>query len=280
MNLAINYSPAAAKLVGEANLPIDHFKCPDWPWMVDEASTLKPVAVHFTLNASSGRLHKADWELVERLREQTGTPFINLHIDPLQKDFPGIPLDTTDPAHVSLVTNKLVQDVGAVVERFGAENVIAENVTYYGPDSPQIAMADKTLRPGVLPEVIHQVLDETGCGLLLDIPHARIAAHYLGMDEQEYLQSLPVERIKEMHVTGLHVLENGYLQDHLPMLDSDWPSLDWVLERIRSGEWASPWMLAFEYGGVGKKFEWRSDPQVIATQVPQLAQRLNGFLRM
>ena len=241
---------------------------------------LKPVAVHFTLNAGSGRLHETEWELVERLMQQTGTPYVNLHIDPLQKDFPGIPLDTTDPAHVELVAERLVQDVGAVVEHFGAEKVIAENVTYYGPDDPKIATYDKTLRPGVLPEVINRLLDETGCGLLLDIPHARIASHYLGMDEREYLASLPVDRIKEMHVTGLHTLEDGYLQDHLPMLESDWPSLDWVLERIHSGEWAKPWMLSFEYGGVGKKFEWRSDPQVIAAQVPQLAQRLNGFLRM
>ncbi|OGO42157.1 MAG: hypothetical protein A2W36_05305 [Chloroflexi bacterium RBG_16_58_14] len=280
MELAINYSPAAAKLVKKKDLPIDRFKCPDWPWMVEEALRLKPVAVHFTLSAGSGKLHETDWELVGRLMEQTGTPYVNMHIDPLQKDFPGIPLDTRDPAHVQLVTERLVQDVGAAFERFGADKMIAENVTYYGPDNPKISTHDKTLRPGVLPEVIRTLLDETGCGLLLDIPHARIAAHYLGVNEREYFASLPVERIKEMHVTGLHTLENGYLQDHLAMLESDWPSLDWVLERIHSGEWATSWLLAFEYGGVGKKFEWRSDPQVIAAQVPQLAQRLNGFLRM
>lgn len=31
-------------------------------------------------------------------------------------------------------------------------------------------------------------------------------------------------------------------------------------------------MLAFEYGGVGPKFEWRSDPQVIEEQATRLYQ--------
>src|SRR4030065_2916028 len=137
MELAINYPPAAAKLVNKKDLPIDRFKCPDWPWMVEEALRLKPVAVHFTLSAGSGKLHEPDWELVERVMEQTGTPYVNMHIDPLQKDFPGIPLDTRDPAHVQLVTERLVQDVGAAVERFGADKVISENGTDYGPGTTQ-----------------------------------------------------------------------------------------------------------------------------------------------
>lgn len=280
MKLAINYSHAAARLVQQAELPIERFKCPDWPWMVEEALKLKPVAVHFTLRAGSGKLQETDWEPVKRLMEQTGTPYVNLHIEPLQMDFPSMPVDTDDPAHIKHITERLVQDVGVVVERFGAEKVIAENVTYYGPGCPETIQRQPILRPGVLPQVIRTLLEETGCGLLLDIPHARIASHYLGMDEQEYISKLPVERIREMHVTGLHIVENGYLQDHLPMLESDWPSLDWVLERVRTGVWGKPWMLAFEYGGVGEGFEWRSRPEVIAAQVPQLAQRLNGFLRM
>ena len=52
--------------------------------------------------------------------------------------------------------------------------------------------------------------------------------------------------------------------------------LDWVLERIKSGQWASPWLLAFEYGGVGEKFAYRSNPQVIEEQVPQLYERVKA----
>jgi hypothetical protein len=47
-----------------------------------------------------------------------------------------------------------------------------------------------------------------------------------------------------------------------------------VLERIKSGQWASPWLLAFEYGGVGEKFARRSNPEVIEEQLPQLDKRI------
>ena len=274
MNLAINYSKPAGKLFQENKLPIDRFKCPDWPDLVAEAQALRPVAVHFTLSAGSGRLHATDWEKVEHLRQQTGTPYVNLHLDALGEDFPEMPVDTTDPAHIRTVIERLVEDVGAVVARFGADWVIAENVPYLPPGSRHINPYDRTTRPAVLPEVIRQVLDETGCGLLLDIPHARIASHYLGMDEQEYFTGLPVDRIREMHITGLHVNQYGYLQDHLSMLEPDWVNLDWVLEHIRCGEWATPWLLAYEYGGVGKKFAWRSDPEVIERDVSWLFERL------
>ncbi len=95
----------------------------------------------------------------------------------------------------------------------------------------------------------------------------------MGIDECDYMSQLPVDRLRELHFTGLHDRE-GYLQDHLEILDTDWPVLDWVLERIRTGQWASPWLLAFEYGGVGEKFTRCSNPQVIEEQVAQLHERV------
>ena len=32
-----------------------------------------------------------------------------------------------------------------------------------------------------------------------------------------------------------------------------------------------PWLVAFEYGGIGPNFEWRSESAVIAEQVPRMA---------
>jgi hypothetical protein len=96
------------------------------------------------------------------------------------------------------------------------------------------------------------------------------------MDQRDYMAKLPVERLRELHFTGVHDLD-GYWQDHLPALEDDWQALIWVLERIRSGEWPRPWLLAFEYGGIGEKFAGRSDPQVIAEQVPCLYELLKSI---
>ncbi len=262
MEFAINYSHAAARLLAEERIQIDRFKTPDWPYLIAEASGYCAVAVHFNLFAGRGDTQDSDWEQVERLLEVTGTPYVNLHLEPRGVDFPGMPVDTTDPTQTEAVYARMLEDARVVTRRFGAERVIVENVFYRGA-------AGKAMRPAVEPEVISRLLEETGCGLLLDISHARISAHHLGMDPYEYMSRLPIERVREVHFTGLHNLD-GKLVDHLEVLEGDWPVLAWALEQIRSGDWSHPWLLAFEYGGVGEQFEWRSDPRVMAEQVPRL----------
>jgi hypothetical protein len=37
-----------------------------------------------------------------------------------------------------------------------------------------------------------------------------------------------------------------------------------------AGAWPAPSIVAFEYGGVGPVFEWRSDVDVLAEQLPRL----------
>jgi len=262
MKLAINYSPAAAELMQKGAIRIDAFKVPDWPDLVEEARRVCPPAVHFSLQGGSGKLAETNWKLVDQLRASTATPYVNLHLDAHKDDFPGIPLGTTAPEHREMVYERLLKDTMAVVSRYGAERVIAENVPYKAEEGVY-------LRPGAEPALISRLVAETGCGLLLDISHARLAAHYMGIPEKEYLAQLPTGHVREMHIAGVHALEDGW-RDHLSMLDDDWEILAWVLERIKAKEWSQPWLLAFEYGGVGSIFAWRSDPEVIAAQVPRL----------
>jgi uncharacterized protein (UPF0276 family) len=262
MKLAINYSPQAAQLLSADRIEIDYFKCPGQPDLVAEASSYTQVVVHFNLDAGPGELHNADWEAIASLIDQTRTPFVNLHLAPYTSDFPGIPPDNPTQAQTTQIVKRMLEDLEVAIGRFGGDRVIVENVPYRGASGV-------TLRPGVDPEIIARIIAEVDCGFLLDISHARIAAHHLGESERDYMDRLPCHRLKELHFTGLHRIDGG-LQDHLPILESDWPALEWVLERIGSGDWARPWLLTFEYGGVGQKYATRSDPRVIAEQVPRL----------
>jgi len=47
-----------------------------------------------------------------------------------------------------------------------------------------------------------------------------------------------------------------------------------ALGRVRAGAWPAPETVAFEYGGVGPVFEWRTDRGVLAEQVPLLRELL------
>ncbi len=265
MQFALNYSPQAAGLLDAGALDIDRFKCPDWPDLIAAARAYRPVYVHFELRTDRRHLTAEALDAAARWREETGTPYVNAHIVPARDAFPGMPFDTTDPDDERAVLDCLLDGAAALVERFGAEHVIVENVPYY-------ARPGDTPRPAVLPGAIRRVVQETGCGFLLDISHARLAARRLGMDERAYLAQMPGERLREIHVTGIGRDRDGQVCDHLALAGDDWRWVERVLDRVLAGEWPVPWALAFEYGGIGPLFEWRSERDVIAAQAPRLAE--------
>lgn len=206
--------------------------------------------------------------MIEQLARTTNTPFINLHLDAKQSAFPNISVNTTDKSDIDYVYQYILSDVLTMVERFGSDRIIIENSPFHGDQG-------NTLQLCVEPGLISRLIEETGCGLLLDISHAIITSIYIGMDPLEYLSKLPVHKLKELHFAGIHRIK-GRWTDHLSILKRNWHWLDSVLERVRSGDWSMPWMLAFEYGGVGVEFEWRSKPDVILDQVPLLYKRVKS----
>ena len=40
--------------------------------------------------------------------------------------------------------------------------------------------------------------------------------------------------------------------------------------QIRAGRWSRPWIITFEYGGVGPLWEALTDADALRTQVPRL----------
>lgn len=266
MKFAINYSPQASQLLQDGQITIDFFKCPPWPDMVSQALKQRPVAVHFELKAGDGKLGSMNLKKVRRFLQKTGTPYVNLHLEVEKTDISKDMEEADETLCKDKALELMFRDIQSAVRRFGSDKVIVENVPFRGKTG-------KVMRYSVEPDLINQLVSETGCGFLMDISHARIAARHLEMDERAYMDQLPTHKLKELHFTGLHNF-NGYWQDHLEALEDDWVALDWVLGRIREGAWSKPWILAFEYGRVGEKFAWRSDSKVIAAQVPLISARI------
>ncbi len=269
IQFAINYSPQAEALLHAGQIRIDRFKCPDWPDLVATALVSRPAAVHFDLHAGGPEPMPFDADLIDRLAGLTGTPTVNTHLHARASGYPDIPVDSTEPADLETIGAALLRDVRSLVDRFGRERVIVEN-------APYLAGQGKVMRACVEPVVIRRVVEETGCGLLLDLSHAWIAAHYLGLERRDYINALPVEHIREIHVTGVHEVD-GRLRDHLALTEPDWIEFEWALGQIAAGVWATPWLIAFEYGGVGIKFEWRSQAEVIAAQAPRLYENVQAI---
>lgn len=263
MQFAINYSPQAEQLWRDGRIEVDLFKCPDWPDLVAKVSEIHKVYVHSSLIMWRGGMDIADHSLLQRWLDVTETRVINTHFALSKSDF----------APASRIAAESVVDHAARVlaplcERYGAENIVVENV----PFPPGVWM-EAPLPEVADPEVISEVVRRSGCGFLLDIAHAIRACEGTGRrDVRAYLSALPVHALRELHVVGLlpEPDEQGMRQDHFAMTDEDWAMTEWALERIRAGAWRKPEVMAFEYGGVGERFAWRSDSAVIEEQAPRL----------
>lgn len=292
MKVSINYSLPAGELVDEGVIQVDVFKCPAWEDLLDGLSN-RPVYVHFPLLLgrdvviNSEQKAPVDLDFIKRLRDKTHTPFVNTHFAPLRIQYPEIPADSLAPDHIERVVEDAVKQVRTLQAVFGDENVTVENI----PLSD-----DRMLYLCALPDVIKRVVDETGCGFLFDIPHARLSARKLGFDEQTYMSALPVDRIREIHITGILRIDEaviaqletlgidsgffhgklGQEADHVALSELDWASFEWVMGHIHRGEWATPEIVAFEYGGVGGFWEKLADKETIRQQVPRLYQIVNN----
>lgn len=289
MKFAVNYSPQVAGLYQAGLVPLDAFKCPPWPDVAAEARKLAPVTIHFPFSVGTGRgdaldNHRGetpDWAEVERWLQETETHFVNLHLTPRCQDHPHIPHDSLEPAHVQEITAAMMKDVEGVVKRWGAERVIVENDHGWN---------EKELMVACLPQVISAIVENTGCGMLLDLSHIRLAAQRLGQDPLSLLDQLPLDRTQEIHITGIQHLPDDVLVrmrangvpeskietyfdrplDHLPLTERDWPWMSWLAEAYRQGKLGAPWLTALECGGVGPLWQALTDQQALAAQIPPL----------
>ncbi|NQU43101.1 DUF692 family protein [bacterium] len=264
MKFAINYSPAADTLLRQKRISLDLYKCPDWPDLIDEARRRLPAYVHFPFRAGKRDLHLVDWRKIDLLLQTTGTRHVNVHLAPCASDFPGLSLESHEPHFREAVMQAMLDDIDQLIQRFGREHLILENVMW--DPAPPWEIPALALEK----EVIRDILQETGCGLLLDLAHARIAAKHFAVSLEDYLAPFPLDRLAELHITGILLDDNDLWQDHYGLTEEDWNVVNWALANIREGKWASPGIVAFEYGGIGPAYEHRTEPAVIATQVPRL----------
>ncbi len=104
--------------------------------------------------------------------------------------------------------------------------------------------------------VINRILEETGCDLLLDLSHARIAAQVLGMAVEDYVNLLPLEKVVQVHVSGVRERDGRLYDAHQSLQEEDYALLEWALTKVR------PAWLTLEY--------FREDRDEIRQQLTRL----------
>ena len=295
VKLAVNYSEPMATLLRNGEAELDLFKCPAWPETLAQAQTLRPSYAHLPLTiqgdgkvTNSEAKAEVDWEALDRTLAGTQTRHINLHPDMNAPALQHIPADGLEPEHVEQVTDLMIGCVMVAVERYGAEKVTVENIYDLNGTGRRALM---------LPETYHRILDATGAGFLLDISHARLAASQLGRDPKAYINELPVERLQEVHVTGIRLFDDAFCAhlaslgipdsfidrfrgqplDHMAFTDADWEFLEWAFQRLHNNDWQQPWIVSMEYGGVGPVWEDLAEIDLLRVQIPRLYSLVHGL---
>ena len=85
------------------------------------------------------------------------------------------------------------------------------------------------------------ILESADTDFLLDIAHAQVAASVLKLDVHQYLDRLPLQKVRQIHVSGTRP-KNGVLYDaHEELQEDDYRLLRWVMDR------SNPEMVTLEY---------------------------------
>lgn len=255
MKFAVNYSKPLVQLLKEGFVKIDLIKCPDWDGMLAEAKPDGEITIHFDLAVGVGNTFQADFARIQALMHTTATPHVNTHLLASRQFNPN------SPAELRQINALWREEIQTMIDHLGAEAVALEHHPY--------TRSVPHMRPPTDAHVFSQVIQDTGCMLLLDLAHARITADTLGIDVKDYVRALPLNRLVELHITGIKNY-SGELTDHFELTDQDWAIFAWALDEIRAGHWRAPEIVAFEYGGIGSTFVWRTEYDVLKKQVPIL----------
>lgn len=159
---------------------------------------------------------------LRRLLDELGAPFYTDHL--CYATIEGInfydllPLPFTDEAVRH--TAARIRELADRLER----PVAVENISYYAQ------MPGGALDEG---QFVTAVVEEAGCGLLLDVNNVYVNAINHGQDPQASLLALPLHRTLQIHIAG-HIEEGGRLLDThgRPLVDPVWALYEEALARV------------------------------------------------
>lgn len=175
---------------------------------LDELSLLAenfPLIPH-SLELSLGSAEGVDEEYVAKLADLVNTvnpPWFSDHICFTRSGGVKIghlaPVPFTDES-----LSVFVHNIDRVKKRINTP-LILENITY-NVQYPSSTMPET--------EFIRRLLEETDCGLLLDVANLYINSTNLGYDWREWLQEIPLERVVQLHFVGVHKSPGRLIDAH------------------------------------------------------------------
>ena len=192
--------------------------------IVREMQELFPLALHgVSLNVGSTDPLRPEYlDALDQLARLAGPSYITDHLcwtgvsETNLHDL--MPLPYTDE-----VIEHIAARVSQVQDRLG-RRIALENVSSYLSFN-QDAMSEW--------DFVTAISEEADCGILLDINNVFVSAHNHGFDALKYVDSIPANRVFQIHLAG-HSRSGSLLidtHDH-PVTDAVWVLFEHAIERL------------------------------------------------
>jgi hypothetical protein len=101
--------------------------------------------------------------------------------------------------------------------------LLIENISFYA-HMPGGTLDDATF--------VRAAVEQSGCGLLLDVNNVYVNSLNHGFDPRAYIDRMPLERVRELHLAGHTPREGVVIDTHIgPIPDAVWELYRYTLER-------------------------------------------------
>jgi uncharacterized protein (UPF0276 family) len=204
-----------------------------------------PLVLHCASMSVAGFLPPSGATLDDILAAatQTGTPWIGEHLafisaDGLTEDdaeslaSPTALTYTVCPQLSEETVERVAENLAALQPRFPMPLILENSPQYFPVPGSTMNMVD----------FIREVAARTDVSLLLDLTHFLITSTNTGVDAAREIERMPLERVVEIHVSGLNVQSGVVWDDHAtPAPAQVFELLGRVLRRVR------PRALTLEY---------------------------------
>jgi len=204
LTLGAFYNPHLAEAILANADQIDHLAMADAPLPGDrwwpQISARFILLAHDYLGQLSEPLTSCQLNRARALTERYRSPWTAEHLQRIHPtpdhagDKPDVSLDYVfPPVYTEDLLQDYTQNIRVLQNHLGVPLAIEPIPTFFHIDIPQMSEA----------EFLHRLCEESGCYLLLDIPHAVLSAYTYGRDPVSFMLELPLHRVIEIHVAGL-----------------------------------------------------------------------------